>query len=729
MPKNQVTIQQLEFTSTMLEQVSQNHYVEDLWPIVYVLSDGSKKVAYVGETADASARMSAHLKNNIKNKLSSVHLIMSDQFNKSATLDIESNLIQYMAGDGQYQLLNGNMGLANHNYFQKREVYREIFIEIWDKLRAEGITTHSLEHIDNSDLYKYSPYKNLSRDQKAGLRNIILALINSEHKSIVVNGGAGTGKTILAIFLFKILFSNDLDFIVKETDENEVQLIECINELRRQYPSPKIALVVPMSSFRNTLKNVFKNINGLKANMVVGPAEVSRKFYDILVVDESHRLRRRVNLGAIFGPFDQACKRLGLDRYKVSELDWVLKQSTKTLLFYDEAQSIKPSDTRKVDFDKLIGSSQTKIETLKSQFRVRAGNDYVDFVNKLLNCSLEENSGQFRATNYEFVLFDRIEEMVDRIHQKNDIHGLSRLIAGFSWEWISQEDKSLFDIKIGSSQLQWNGTSKDWINSPNSINEVGCIHTTQGYDLNYGGIIFGNEISYDKKNDKIIILKEKYFDKNGKQSISDPAELKSYIINIYKTIMLRGIKGTYVYVCDDKLREYLSQYIPPNRLTQIKGIEFLPVKEVVPFENCVPLYDLNVAAGQFGEIQAVEDISWIALPSKFRPSSEIFACTVVGESMNKIIPNGSICLFRKYSGGSRDGKIVLVEHTAIQDADNGSCYTIKEYKSTKSSEGDQWEHELIRLIPRSWDKSFEEIVLYKDEAVSLETIGVFMGVL
>jgi len=96
-----------------------------------------------------------------------------------------------------------------------------------------------------------------------------------------------------------------------------------------------MALVVPMSSFRDTLKKVFRSIKGLSAKMVVGPAEVSKTTYDIILVDESHRLRRRVNLGAYFGAFDKAAIRLGMDKMNSSQLDWIVKQSKKTLLFYD----------------------------------------------------------------------------------------------------------------------------------------------------------------------------------------------------------------------------------------------------------------------------------------------------------------------------------------------------------------------------------------------------------
>ncbi len=728
---NEFEVRRYEFNSNLFNEFQNLHYAKDLWPIVYVLSDGNIREAYVGETTDAYSRMSSHLKNNAKNKLTAVHLITSEKFNKSATLDIESNLIKYISGDGQYKLINGNVGLANHNYYQKKTVYWNIFISIWDKLRAEGVTKHSIDYIDNSDLFKYSPYKSLTTEQRSGLLVIIRNLLRNDFKTIIVEGGAGTGKTILAIFLFKLLNSNLEDFNFQEFGEDEAEFMQLIESIKIKYPCPKMALVVPMSSFRNTLKKVFKNIKGLNSNMVIGPAEVANDKYDIVVVDESHRLRRRVNLGAYFGAFDKACEKLSLDKHTCSELDWVVKQANNAILFYDENQSIKPSDARHEDFNKLKSQRTTKIEYLKSQFRVKGGNDYVDYIDKLLNCSLSTSNNVFNSREYEFILFDSIEDMVTEIKHRDSESGLSRLIAGYSWKWISKENKKAFDIKIDNIELMWNSDNDDWINSKNSVNEVGCIHTTQGYDLNYAGIIFGHEITYDKVKDEIVIQKENYFDANGKNSITDPSELKAFIINIYKTIMLRGIKGTYVYVCNKALRDYFSKHIAAYKTEKVVSI--LPKERVIPFENSAPIYDLKAAAGNFSELQIVNeninDYGWVEIPSRYKSSKDLFACRVDGESMNKVIPNGSICLFRKYSGGSRNGKIVLVEHTSIQDPDFGSGYTVKEYNSRKFSTDEQWKHESITLKPLSYNSDYKNIEIADDELVNLKVIGIFEMVL
>ena len=319
MISTKLEITSYNFEESLSEDLTNNNFAKNLWPLVYILSDGETKTAYVGETTDAYSRMRTHLKHNSKNKLTSVHLITSKIFNKSATLDIESNLIKYMSADNVYKLLNGNIGLANHNYYNKK-IYWGVFNSIWNELNKEGITKHTINDIDNSDLFKYSPYKSLTKEQSVGLFQILESLSakkSSLNKTTIVEGGAGTGKTILAIFLFKILSSELKDFSYKDFGQQEKSFIELINKIKKHHKNRnlKIALVVPMSSFRSTLKKVFKNIKGLSASMVIGPAEVTKekRKYDLIVVDESHRLRRRVNLGAYYGAFDKACNVLNLE--------------------------------------------------------------------------------------------------------------------------------------------------------------------------------------------------------------------------------------------------------------------------------------------------------------------------------------------------------------------------------------------------------------------------------
>ncbi|WP_422091038.1 DNA/RNA helicase domain-containing protein [Tenacibaculum ovolyticum] len=723
-----VKVNHYDFENNLFENFNTNHFAKDLWPLVYILSDDKTKTAYVGETTDTYKRMDAHLKNQTKGKLTSVHLITSEKFNKSATLDIESNLIKYMSGDNIFNLLNVNIGIANHNYYQKKEVYWDIFKTVWNQLRAEGITKHSLKHINNSDLFKYSPYKSLSKEQNHGLFEILKSISTGTYKNTIVEGGAGTGKSILAIFLFKLLSSKIDDLNFREFGAKEQEFIKLVEKINAKFPNPKMGLVVPMTSFRITLQKVFKNIKGLSAKMVIGPTEVSKEKYDILVIDESHRLRQRKNL-TNYKSFDDGSMRLGLDKHKHNELDWLQLQAKNIVLFYDEGQSIKPTDVPKSSFDYIKREKGTNLLKLKSQLRVRGGNDYVNFIDNLLHHRLTKESLKYNSKNYEFLLFDDIQKMREKIKERNEEHGLARLIAGFSWKWISKNDKNKRDVTIDGHKIMWNGTNKDWINSKNSIDEIGCIHTTQGYDLNYTGIIFGEEIDYDLAKKEIIIKKENYHDPKGKNGIKDPKVLKNYIINIYKTMLLRGIKGTYIYACNPNLRTYLASFVQQLQENDVPKVSLFRTENIKPFENAVPLYDLKVAAGNFGELQQLDDVRWANIPETTSPSKDLFACQVIGESMNKIIPNGSYCLFKKYNGGSRNGQIVLVEHTTFQDSDFGSCYTIKEYESKKYEDENGWKHQSITLKPLSTDEKYKNIVLADEELDSFEVIGIFECVL
>jgi len=182
------SISHYNFDTELEQQIILNHRDYLSWPLVYFLNDDLSKDAYVGETTDVLSRMKAHSKTERKNKLASVNLILSDYFNKSATLDLEANLIRYIAADGQYTLQNGNLGIANHRYFQQKEVYWELFKDIWDDLKSMGIARHSLEHINNSDLFKYSPYKSLSKEQINSLKLILTCLLDDSAKVSLIQG-------------------------------------------------------------------------------------------------------------------------------------------------------------------------------------------------------------------------------------------------------------------------------------------------------------------------------------------------------------------------------------------------------------------------------------------------------------------------------------------------------------------------------------------------------------
>lgn len=541
------------FNGTDIKAISQDRYVLNYFPVVYIIISEDDKLAYVGETTNAVARMSAHLSHQKKSQLEKVLIISSEYLNKSAALDIESNLIQHMPSLG-FELLNANGGIANHNYYQKN-LYYHLFEQIWAELDFSKTKMKSLLEIQNSDIFKYSPYKALTQDQYNSIVEILTALANNNACSIFVDGAAGTGKTILAIYLVKLL-SGFHRYNKDELDFNDQDILFALDKLRDLYPRGlNIAFVVPMSSLRKTLKKVFSKVYGLSGSMVIGPNDIVKKHYDFIVVDEAHRLARRKGIMG-YGAYDQVNKKFRFEK-EATQLDWVMKGSKAQVLFYDEEQSIKPADVRKEDFEAYKSNSH-KVH-LTSQLRSRGGKDYLDFVDRLLNSKPLPDS-HFSSSEYELYLFEDMKAMVDQLQKKEHELGLSRLMSGFSWDWVSKKD-NVPDVVIDGVALTWNRDTSDWINSTTSVTEMGCIHTVQGYDLNFAAIIFGNEISYDTATREIKISKDNYKDKKGKVSLLNEEELFEYIIKIYKTMMYRGIHGTYIYVCDDSLRDYFSHYI------------------------------------------------------------------------------------------------------------------------------------------------------------------------
>lgn len=184
----------------------------------------------------------------------------------------------------------------------------------------------------------------------------------------------------------------------------------------------------------------------------------------------------------------------------------------------------------------------------------------------------------------------------------------------------------------------------------------------------------------------------------------------------------------YNYITAGDLVEKPTKPIKKSTAGTIKKLPFkiLSRDKVKPYVNSIPIYDISVAAGNFSENQEVDEIEWIQLPKKYTASKDYFVCKVVGDSMNKKILNDSWCLFKKDPGGSREGKIVLVQHIKIQDSDFGAGLTIKEYHSKKAIGSETWSHEEIILKPLSYLDSYKDIVLKKDETSELNVVGIFV---
>ena len=537
------------------------------WPVVYLIHN--QQEMYVGETNSFQNRFRQHLDNPERASLTTISFIDDEEFNKSAILDIEQGLIRLCGADGKFVLQNKNAGQSGmHNYFQ-REKYEKKIPEIWEELSKAKLTNHAYDELVNSNLFKYSPYTTPTEEQNdvcySVMKQILESLQNGKSGTSIVYGSAGTGKTIVAINLVYTLTNILLMNVDDDIDESDKwqKLIKSWKEYVRNHRTLKIAFVVPMQSLNATLTNVFNEIGGTKmSKLVVSPYDVAKDFFDVVIVDESHRLKRRKGIME-YGTFDKCCRKLGMDPTKSNQLDWIIKCSKYRVLFYDPAQSVKSADVSSEEFVKSLGSDKLIKQYLRSQMRCIGGNDYIKYVNDLFNGRFVEKK---TFGPYDLESFNDVNLMVQKIKKKNDEIGLCRIVAGYAWLWRTKglsieeiKEQKIYDIDIEGNQYIWNTTDKDWILSDNAINEVGCVHTTQGYDLNYVGLIFGEEIDWDERAGCFKINLEKFFDKKVKEATPEE-QVKEYIINAYKVMMTRGIKGCYMYACKPGMQKFLKKW-------------------------------------------------------------------------------------------------------------------------------------------------------------------------
>nr|WP_223160203.1 MULTISPECIES: DNA/RNA helicase domain-containing protein [unclassified Leucobacter] len=530
---------------------------------------------YVGESLNAAGRIRQHLDSEAKRQLKWVRVILDPTFNKSVCLDLESYLIRMFSGDGKLRVLNNNAGITDANYFDKSG-YQSVFEEVFETLRLnEGLFQRSVPEIINSDLFKLSPFKALNHDQAVAVEDILEGLFedlaNDKPSFSIVQGAPGTGKTVVAIYLLKLLEDIRTHDPIDPIDDDSLFSDFFAAGHPELLKTLRIGIVVPQQSLRESIARVFKLTPGLHREMVLTPFQVgeSDEPFDLLLVDEAHRLNHRANQAS--GPqnkkFGEINQRLfGEDNLALTQLDWIRKQSKHVILMLDTGQSVRPADLPGQLTATLLheATATGRKYPLESQMRVAAGQDYVGYIRSVLSDNPPEKPTKFDG--YDLRFFDDIGEMRQEILLRDKEHGLSRLVAGYAWEWRSRNDKSEFDIEIDGERLRWNSTQKDWINSAGSEDEVGSIHTVQGYDLNYAGVIIGNDLHFDSTLGQTVFNRAEYHDKKGRENnkkleitYSDH-DLRRFVQNIYSVLLTRGILGTYVYVCNDQLRKHLRVY-------------------------------------------------------------------------------------------------------------------------------------------------------------------------
>jgi predicted GIY-YIG superfamily endonuclease len=321
------------------------------WPSVYTLND-SKKI-YVGESGGLQARFQQHKKHAQKKTLTQANLLIEETFNKSACLDLESHLIRYFAADAQFEVLNLNSGISEADYYNRPE-YKIIFDEIFDELHTKGFLKRSVPELINSLLFKYSPFKSLTPDQEIAVSDILETLVSDtgtrRKQRLVVSGDPGTGKTIVAVYLVKLL-ADIQQMDPREALDDNSRFVEFFlgDNAKSLKKYKEIALLVPQQSLRETLKLVFDSTPGLNKGMVISPFDLGKSEvkYDLVVVDESHRLQVRNNQAS--GPNNKLFKEIniklfGRDDPTFNQLDWITKQSRNQILFLDPIQTVFNGD-------------------------------------------------------------------------------------------------------------------------------------------------------------------------------------------------------------------------------------------------------------------------------------------------------------------------------------------------------------------------------------------------
>ena len=539
------------------------------WPVVYTIRNSSQ--IYVGETTSAEMRMRQHAESASKRELEEVSVILDETFNKSACLDLESQLIKYFFADEKFEVLNGNSGIMESDYFD-RDRYQKTFDRIFGLLCEQGVLTRSVPELVNSDFFKYSPFKSLNNEQSAAvtdiLENLLINIKRAVGATFVVQGSPGTGKTIVAIYLMKLIAD------LKRLDESEApseesQFHEFFFGANRElaFKLENCALVIPQLSLRASIKKVFKKTPGLSEKMVLTPFELGKSAsrFDLVIVDEAHRLQQRANqssavLNKQYREINLAL--FGKDDLNKTQLDWVMAKSNHQILLIDTAQAVKPADlpSEVLEREVEIASLNKNFFSLSNQMRVLGGDDYIRFIGDFL-AGQADKSPHFEG--YDLRVFEDVREMRDEIIRLDEEFGLSRMVAGFAWPWVSKKSPAKPDIHIDGLELFWNQTAQDWINAKNSVNEVGSIHTVQGYDLNYAGVIIGSDLSYDPETETFKFNRDNYHDVKGKENnttlgikYSDD-ELLEFVKNIYRVLLTRGIRGTFIYAVDPGLMQLL----------------------------------------------------------------------------------------------------------------------------------------------------------------------------
>lgn len=363
------------------------------------------------------------------------------------------------------------------------------------------------------------------------VRTMLQCLKDHKKRTILIQGGPGTGKSVLAVNLL-------MHFI----------LCNCNTAYVTKNSAPRQAFLSILSG--NKAENIADI--GQLFRSPFGLSRVPVNAYDCLIVDEAHRLIKKM-----YGDWSGE-----------NQVKECISASLLTIFMLDEDQAVTTKDIGSVQeivkWCKELGSDIIMREETKliSQFRCNGSDAYIQFIDNLLQRNEETISVPITELNYDFRIFDDASEMREALREKN-ADNKARMVAGYCYDWNVKNRRGDIDISLpGGFQAKWNlENDKIWAINPKSFEEVGCIHTAQGLEFDYVGVLIGKDLKYENGRvvtDKNAISRD---DKSsGIRSASDDVARK-LILNTYKTLLTRGQKGCFVYCEDEGLREYLKAMI------------------------------------------------------------------------------------------------------------------------------------------------------------------------
>lgn len=376
-------------------------------------------------------------------------------------------------------------------------------------------------------------------DQKVVFERALEIVKKEEKKKVyIVHGGPGTGKTVLAINMLVAILNMDQNvmYVTKNSAPREVYRKKLTDgKYRKAY-----------------IDNLFKGSGSF--------TEAISDDFDCLIVDEAHRLNEKSGM----------FQNLGENQVKE-----IINAAKTSIFFVDDFQMVTTKDigsTNEIKKWCRYFDAEVYEDTLLSQFRCNGSDSYLSWIDNVLEINLEATDDF--DFDYDIRICDSPEEVRELILEKNKINNKSRMVAGYCWNWIKEgkNNSDIHDIQIGDFGMSWNlGSSSTWAIDPESVNEIGCIHTCQGLEFDYVGVIIGEDLRYDDgiitdftkraRTDQSLKGLKGLYKKNKEEALKIADRI---IKNTYRTLLTRGQKGCYIYCVDKDLQEYLKKRLIKN---------------------------------------------------------------------------------------------------------------------------------------------------------------------